>query len=878
MAFEHCDDEIATVLGRDLSGEERTELRKLLSKRKRLEKNAEADEAFMADAKDFGDFHLAKKLNKRRQAWLGLKIRLDRNDFLKRQFPDDPALGIEAMLGGINRVDSFLDDDALQGATRKSTDATQKARVREYMGGFAADMEAEGVMDAFKNNIHEEQVADALGRKSGADMSDLNPDAVKIAKVISKWLERTRIDKNKLGAMIGKLEGRVGIQTHDPFKMRRAKSILTDGKHAHDGETGTANRDAWKEEVMGSDDLDRVETFKGIDEEDIDQYLNDIYDSLVSGVHLSHLHTSKSDVRGLGLPSNVADALSAQRLIVWKNGAGWLNYNKKFGNLNLRDSIIADLGMSGQRVGLMETMGPNPEATFAGDIEAAERLVRHGGAARRSKVEGLKEGFNASLFKVVSGETNRPAVGLLARIGVVSRAIQAMSKLGFATLSSIADTFIIARTLKMNGVDTLSPWGQAFKAILSPMSKGDRRQFALMMGAGTDGIRSAIARRFDGLDDSISGNSAKGLQLYFRLNALEWWTETARESVFFTLSKHMALSKGRGFNKLNKEFKTTLRQYGVDEDIWNAMRTHAVRKVDGQEFFDAELARTLPDDVIDAILERRGTKLTKKKKERGDLRLEMERKFRTYFSDQMDFAVVEPDARTRVLLTGAQRPGTVLGEAIRHLMLFKAFPIAVLQRPLGREIFGRGASTNNPFKALGAGNGELTGFMSFMAASAVFGYVAMSAKDILKGKEPRLPDTPVEFAKVLTASLLQGGGLGLFGDFLFGELKTRYGGGPISALMGPTVGSAEQLINVLGNWMEGDPAAAQLFGFAKTHTPGANLFYTKMLLDYNLFYALQEQASPGFARRTERRLRKENDQGYLDFPIFGEFSPTEAVR
>jgi hypothetical protein len=64
--------------------------------------------------------------------------------------------------------------------------------------------------------------------------------------------------------------------------------------------------------------------------------------------------------------------------------------------------------------------------------------------------------------------------------------------------------------------------------------------------------------------------------------------------------------------------------------------------------------------------------------------------------------------------------------------------------------------------------------------STVLGYAAMTAKDMLKGKTPRDPKDPNTIIKAFT----QGGGAGIYGDFLFGEYN-RFGQSPLETAAGP---------------------------------------------------------------------------------------------
>jgi DNA-binding GntR family transcriptional regulator len=120
-------------------------------------------------------------------------------------------------------------------------------------------------------------------------------------------------------------------------------------------------------------------------------------------------------------------------------------------------------------------------------------------------------------------------------------------------------------------------------------------------------------------------------------------------------------------------------------------------------------------------------------------------------------------------------------------------------------------------------------------------------------------------------SLVQGGGLGLYGDFLFGE-NNRFGGGFVSSLAGPTAGSVDEVARFLAGRVRGEGnAAAEAIRMGVGHTPFVNLFYTRLALDHMVLFRLQEWANPGYLRRVEQRTKRENDQTFW-------LRPTEAIR
>jgi hypothetical protein len=107
--------------------------------------------------------------------------------------------------------------------------------------------------------------------------------------------------------------------------------------------------------------------------------------------------------------------------------------------------------------------------------------------------------------------------------------------------------------------------------------------------------------------------------------------------------------------------------------------------------------------------------------------------------------------------------------------------------------------------------------------------------------------------------MVQGGGLGIYGDFLFGE-ASRMGGGFLETLGGPAVGKAAEVKRLYDRAVAGDDVAAEALRFGINNVPGNNLFYTRMAADYFFLYELQESMNPGYLRRMERRAEQERGQ------------------
>jgi hypothetical protein len=171
----------------------------------------------------------------------------------------------------------------------------------------------------------------------------------------------------------------------------------------------------------------------------------------------------------------------------------------------------------------------------------------------------------------------------------------------------------------------------------------------------------------------------------------------------------------------------------------------------------------------------------------------------------------------------------------------------------GREM---GFIKKGPNQDIGRG---IRGMGATFVTLVMMGYVAMSLKDLLKGKEPRDP----RLKSTWFAAAAQGGGLGIYGDVLFRE--QRDSGSIVSGIVGPgatTIADVLLAINY-GIRGEGGKAGKAAYRAVSQNIPFANLFYIKTAFDYIIGYQIMETMSPGVLKRVERRMKKDYNQEYL---------------
>lgn len=801
MATADCLAEIEKAVGRALSD---TELSDLLTELQRRQRRAKAESAgdlegaALKAADDMANDLKTQAIIEKRNAALNLKRRIEAVNFVKTQFGDKPDLGIEALLVGVN--------NPKQGA-RWSAAAQQHELAHYYLGGFIADVEKEGLWKVLVSGELDRDIARALWQK-GRDTPDLGgiPDeASKIADVVAKWQEISRLDANKAGAWVGKLDGYITRQSHDIYRIRKA------------------GYEAWKAVILPKLD---PKTFAETD--DIDKFLAETYEGLASGVHLK-AQSAPSGFKGAG---NVGKRMSQERVLHFKSADDWFDYNLKFGSGNLRESVMAGFRHSANSTGLMRALGPNAEMNLQQILDDTMRSLKGNPealAAFRDDQNWLR-----NRFAQVDGSVNIPGNATAARVAGSVRAIESMAKLGMSTISSFSDIPTYASEMRYQGQSMLSGIGEAIGALFKGRGSAERRQLLSSLGVVFDSAKGQIAARFSAPDD-LPGRVSRGLSFFFKMNLNEWWTDTLRAGASDAMSHRLALNKGATWDKLDPDLTRVLSLYGIDAAKWETIRASATKELDGREYIT-------PENISDR---------------------ETASQLRSYFIDRTDYAVITPDARTLSVMRRGTRPGTVEGELLRFVGQFKSFPIAFAQKALGREIYGRGASGSGLIDALRHGNGEMAGLAQLMLWTTLFGYGSMVTKDLLKGKTPRDPLK----AQTWAAAFTQGGGAGIYGDFLLGE-TSRFGGGLLETLAGPTLGTVNDVYDLkvrLQQKAEGKPGDVlpTLFRDVVNNTPYANLFYTRTALDYLILNQIAEWLSPGYLKRHEQSTKQQTGQSFL---------------
>jgi len=816
MAAQDCIDIIKKAAGEDLSDNQLEEILTLLDRRS---KRRMKDDPSLSKEKAFAEAAEELAAEKRLAALIEKRSRA--TNIIRKQTAEDRikksgqkvSTALEAMVYGV--------EGKFYGAG-ESTDAKIYALKQSMRGALIHDLDAAGLLEVARkgNREFEADVAREMSRLNGnTKIAPVqNQNAAKLAAILQKHTEAARLVQNDAGAYIRKMDGYVTRQSHDQVKIHKA------------------GYKKWRDAIAPL--LDE-RTFDNVD--DPEAMLRSVYTNLASGNHLKAGGASDF-LGGFTGAGNLAKRASSERVLHFKGPDEWMKYNDAFGRSTLYESVLDAVDYGARNAALMRDWGTNPENMFTAIREKAILDAKKEGNTKETQALsafGLQRAFDE-----LTATVDIPGNVTLARIGSSTRLLQAMSKLGGMVLSSLPDLGVRAAMLRHNGVSVGERFTSGISDLFRNYSKSDAGKIARYMGFGIDGMTGDIFRQMSSLD-TTPGKLAKVADKFFKATGQMWWQDRHTTGVGVILARQMAGNIGTKFGELDGLYRTTLTRYGIGEKEWAALSKADTKAADGENFLTPDAARTLDDETVRGLI----GKADAGPRALNAARRDLEAKLQTYLHDQIREAMTIAGARERSMLNLGTTAGTYGGEAIRLLMQFKTYPTTFLRRSINRELNRDGVDY--------AGVGQL------IAATTVLGFASLAVKDIAKGREPRWPEDPADQAKLWMAAMKQGGGLGIYGDFLLGETN-RVGGTWGNTLLGPTFGGTLlDIEKVLNAARKGEDPSAQAVRGITSNTPFANLFYARWAMDYTFLYALQDAVNPGSVRRQQRKIERENKQEFL---------------
>lgn len=536
----------------------------------------------------------------------------------------------------------------------------------------------------------------------------------------------------------------------------------------------------------------------------------------------------------------IANRRTAPRAFEWTSSDAWFEFNNKFGvgESRLYDLLTGHLDGMARDIAMMEVLGPNPHAQARRLID----IARKSGGADGGPAKGRQIYHLESLWDYVSGKANSPVSERLASGFRSVRAWLTSAQLGSATISSTSDFATTTLTARWNAL----PASRVMRTYMRFMTGGEGvRAQAIRAGLGAEGWtqRAAGAHRHQA---EVIGYElpVRISDFAMKVSLLTPHTESLRYAVGWEMLSHMTeLAEAGGWERLPANVQRALGRYGIEEADWTLIRGAGLADLgDGVKMLDhMALARQGRAEATAAA------------------------KVQQMISTEQDFAVPTPGAVERTLMQGKLRPGTWSGEFLKSTLQYKTFPITIMSQQLIRGL--------NSLRA-----GDRGGYLAALAVSTtVMGAFAWQMKNIANGRDPQPMDDP----RFWMAAMVQGGGAGILGDFLYAGTNRAGRGFYMTAIGGPTAGLIDDAIqlttgNIPALASEDDDTnfGRELARFTRRYTPLTSLWYTRLAVDRLMWNRMQEMLDPRASadwRRMERRRQDEFGQDYFWAP--GEIEP-----
>lgn len=689
----------------------------------------------------------------------------------------------------------------------------QMSLAREYMISIGDTVEQFRSKSAgFKQDVENftDVVREAMGQGTGNDAARAYGSAVK------NVFEKLRQEYETAGGVMGKIE--------NYFPAHHEAELV-----------GRATYEEWRDFLLPLLDRDRMidlDTAFPMDDVKLDKAMREAYENIKTNGLVDVQERAAEGLQTFGSGGEINMRRTNSRFFHFKDADAFLEYNAKFGrgDTGLFDTMLNHIQSMTRDIAIMQTLGPKPTAIMR-NLE----MEMQGAAIPLPAIQTVR-----GMYDVLSGKNGYGGqLGPMYKFTMGWLNIKRSAYLGSAPIAALSDTFFVSLAAKMNGVPAMKTMGQYLK-LLNPLDATDREVARTLFYVASAANGSSLAgARF--ADDVGRGGWTTWLSgVTSRLSGLAAMTDAGRQAPMMIQGAMMAryAAAKTTWENLEDGIRAAAEQYGISKSDWDLiMRAEATTHPDMEG-----AAWLMPENVIALG---------------GDKAREAGRKYGDWMTGLGQLAVNEPRLLTRAITTGAvigdAKQGSLLRLMAANVFFAKSFPVTIILN-----------HTLPAFRAMS--NGRFGHLAAVAGGSFVMGALALQARQIITGKEPR-DTSSVNF---WLAAALQGGGLGLFGDFLFQDYN-RFGQSIGGTVAGPVVGTAQSLLKAgdlyglaEGNWSVNE-FAADVFKVGSREIPGINLWYSRLFVERMMLDQVEKMIDPKYDRRMRRlegKMQKDYGQKY----------------
>lgn len=509
------------------------------------------------------------------------------------------------------------------------------------------------------------------------------------------------------------------------------------------------------------------------------------------------------------------------RFFIWKNHDAWAQYNAKFGYTDGYTAMVNDVHVMARNLALAEQFGPDVSGTrrFMTDL-AAKAQVQAGTPQNRKYVDAI-----GNAFDLATGEANVPSSLRWAKNMATARDVMHSAMLGgTATMSMTLDNVTAAHARMLAGISAKMQIPQFIDHFVRMATKGPKSRLTrdlVMMGASLDAISRTMFDNFRGIGEFDGFRLGKYFQdITFRASGLTSSTNAIAGGFYGDFVRALTNGIGKKLDELPGNLAGTMRLYGIDDALWK-------RISDGAKYISVKPWAAGPEvPVLDLLGMVRGG---------YDKPDDVARVVSMIEHEKQTQAVISGQPEVRRLFRGANRPGSLAGEARIAAVDLSTWGVTYLVS----KIFA-GALT--PYLSVPS---RIAATSALVIGMGLLGSVVTQFRQITQGKTPYQWNDPQFWLQ----SFFISGGLGILGDLLFRE---NYGQSDqlLWNFLGPTYSTLSQALSIPvgvaqaaltgGSYNVG----ANTVKLLKSITPFSTIWFLRAAMQRWFFDTLQKIADP----------------------------------
>ena len=510
--------------------------------------------------------------------------------------------------------------------------------------------------DYLRQRENGEIIAQALDGKSDSAIAN------KIARNMQDYIPERNAQTVNSGAMPLEYmnDDRMLKHMHDPVKLMSAGDSRFWNRYS------AAAKPLWIKTIKSLLDLEK--TFQhteakqldgSIDESEVDNILNDIYDNITMNV--SGIKTQSGIVIG------EEDLARKRRMFFhFKDWTSLNKYNNQYGTGDFFSMWERDIRSASNKIGQAQMFGSFPEKAWK-DLRDAQLESTPPTGDVRSR--GATWYWNTeNMYKYSMGVDQAPTSPTIANIVGNIKGVAFMAAQPLLALKSIPDTAFIADFGARWGYNYWRSFGHTIRNLFDIMPSEDRQKLAKLYATSIHAEMGMMAR----LSDNQNMSSAiKYLTMGFvKAFQIERLDASYKTSAITMISRSLGEHSKIAYSGLSDNLKNQLRKHGINELEWNTLRHKTERNL-----FTTDNVLNLSDSEIREMHAQSDQSVPLR-----DYRNRLFASVHSIFHIATRNAVPSGGEFEKAVTQFGLNPGTPIGAIASAIGQYKQFPIAYMDR------------------------------------------------------------------------------------------------------------------------------------------------------------------------------------------------------